>query len=72
MRVRFTAPFDWDPPEMHGRVTIFKPAGFEGSVRRQHGEDAVAAGKAVSLETDHGEASGGRAAPRSSRRRGSD
>ena len=46
MRVQFTAPFDWDPPERKGRVTLhFKP-GLR-IVRRLCGEAAIAAGKAV-------------------------
>lgn len=46
MRVRFTAPFDWDPPERRGRVTIsFKP-GLR-TVRKLCGEAAISAGKAT-------------------------
>lgn len=58
MRVRFTAPFDWDPPELRGKVTLhFKP-GLR-VVRRLCGEAAIQAGKA-----DHGTDQRGGAAPR--------
>lgn len=51
MKVRFTADHDWDVPEFKGRVTIHRPEGWAGTVRRLHGEAAITAGKA--LET-HG------------------
>jgi hypothetical protein len=52
MRVRFTAPFDWDVPEYRGRVTLhFKP-GLR-SVRRLCGEAAIKAGKAVEDGTEN-------------------
>lgn len=47
MRVCFTAPYDWDIPEFKGRVTIARPSGWSGTVKRDHGEAAIAAGKAV-------------------------
>ena len=53
MRVRFTENFDWDPPEKNGRVTLAFKAG-EKTVRRECGEAAIAAGKAVEVGGDDG------------------
>lgn len=49
MRVRFTAPFDWDVPDFNGRVTIHRPSGWVGTVKRDHGEAAIRAGKATDI-----------------------
>lgn len=51
MWVRFTARFDWDPPEFGGRVTWSREAWTVESVRHDHGEAAIAAGKAVKVRT---------------------
>lgn len=50
MQVRFVEDFDWDVPEYNGSVTLARPAGWSGTVKRDHGEAAVKAGKAVALE----------------------
>lgn len=50
MHVRFTATFNFTPPENRLATTRY-PAGFEGSVRRVCGEAAIAAGKAVEIPT---------------------
>jgi len=47
MWVRFTRPFDFDPPERGGRVTIAFAAGAIRFVRRCCGKAALAAGAAV-------------------------
>jgi hypothetical protein len=71
MKVRFTADFDWDVPEFKGRVTLFRPSGWTGTVKRDHGEAAIAAGKAESMEPDDGTQDVSRPAPRSAGRRAS-
>lgn len=53
MRVTFIAPFDWDVPEFNGRVTIHRPMGWVGTVKRDHGEAAIKAGKAVEDGTEN-------------------
>lgn len=61
MRIRFTHPFDWDPPERKGRVTLaFVPG--DRTVRRECGEAAIKAGKAIPLEGDNGAENRGGAA----------
>lgn len=49
MRVRFIAPFDWDPPEKNGRVTLAYTVGVR-TVRRECGKAAIAAGKATEVD----------------------
>lgn len=48
-RVRFTADFDYRPPDAP-RVLIAYKAGMSLTVKRDCAEKAVAAGKAVSLD----------------------
>lgn len=48
MRVRVLADFDWTPPDQP-QVTLALLAGEEKTVRRLHGEAAVAAGKAEEI-----------------------
>lgn len=50
MKVRFTEPYDYTP-SLRPQVTIAFPAGWAGAVKRECGEAAVAAGKAVEIET---------------------
>lgn len=50
MKVRFIAAFDYVPQRFKGRVRVAYPAGYTGTVKRECGEQAVAAGKAESLE----------------------
>lgn len=50
MWVRFSRPYDYTPSRER-RVTIAYPAGFSGSVRRECGAAAVAAGAAVEIDT---------------------
>ena len=50
MRVRFTADFDWAPPERRGLVTLaYRASSAVRLVRRQCGEAAIAAGKAEAV-----------------------
>lgn len=49
MKVRFTADFDYTP-SLRSKVTIAYKARWSGTVKRECGEAAIAAGKAVSLE----------------------
>lgn len=51
MWVRFTASFDWDVPEYGNRVTLAFKSGQVRNVRKQCGEAAIAAGKAVHTST---------------------
>lgn len=52
MWVRFIKDFDWFPPEGRGRFHIAYKAGMIELVRRKCGEDAIAAGAAVSTERE--------------------
>ena len=45
--VRFTADFDWSPPELNGVTTLAYRDGTKALVRRECELAAVAAGKAV-------------------------
>lgn len=49
MRVKFLANHDFRPPERKGRTTIAYKAGWEGTVRRCCGDEAVAKGSAIEL-----------------------
>lgn len=49
MRVRFTEPYDYTP-SANRRVTYAYAAGAEETVKRECGEAAVKAGKAVEIE----------------------
>lgn len=64
MRVRFTEDFDWDPPEKFGKVTLAFKVG-EQTVRRECGEAAIAAGRAVELGGRDGAKDGGGSTSRS-------
>lgn len=48
--VRFTAPFDWTPPERR-QVTVAFPAGHVGRVTRECALAAIAAGRAVRVKS---------------------
>jgi hypothetical protein len=48
MKVKFTAPFDYTP-SLRPQVTYAYRAGWEGTVKRECGAAAVAAGKAVEI-----------------------
>lgn len=50
MKVRFLAPFRYLPSHFKGRVMLAYRPGYVGTVKRECGEQAVAEGKAVSLE----------------------
>jgi len=50
MRVRFTDDFDYTPADDH-RILIEYRKGHELTVKREAGEAAVAAGKAVEIKT---------------------
>lgn len=49
MRVRFTDDFDYTPADDH-RILVEYRKGHELTVKREAGEAAVAAGKAVEVE----------------------
>lgn len=49
MRVRFTEPYDYTPSAAR-RVTYAYAAGAEETVKRECGEAAVKAGKAVEID----------------------
>jgi hypothetical protein len=51
MWIRFTKDFDFSPPERGGRATVSYKAGTKANVRRIAAEAAIAAGKAVVVET---------------------
>lgn len=53
MRVRFTKDFDYTPSQER-RVTIAYKAGHELTVKREAGEAAIAAGRAVEVEPFNG------------------
>ena len=55
-------------PEFNGRVTIHRPAGWEGTIKRDHGEAAIAAGRALALGGDNGTDARRRSVARSSDR----
>ena len=55
MRVRFSADFDYKPTS---QVTIGYRAGMVMTVKRSCGERAIAAGKAVSADTNERPANG--------------
>lgn len=50
MKVRFTADFDYTP-SLKRRVTYAFRAGWSGTVKRECGEAAIAAGTAEEIET---------------------
>lgn len=49
MKVRFTSAYDYTPSRKH-QVTIAYPAGWRGTVKRECGDAAIAAGKAERLD----------------------
>lgn len=59
MRVTFSAPFDYSPAALNGRVTIAYEAGKTYSVTRECGEAAIAAGKASAAPRRRADASEG-------------
>lgn len=59
MRVTFSAPFDFSPAALKGRVTIAYEAGQTYSVTRECGEAAIAAGKATAVPRRRGDATEG-------------
>lgn len=50
VRVEFTAPFNWDPPERRGRTTFSFAAGMVLPVRGTCARAAIAAGCALATD----------------------
>lgn len=59
MKVKFSAPFDFSPAALNGRVTIAYEAGKTYSVTRECGEAAISAGKAQAAPRRRGDAGEG-------------
>lgn len=55
MRVKFNRDYDWTPPDAPASLVAY-PEGYEGTVKREAGEAAVAAGAAVELDPPKREA----------------
>ncbi|MUZ65330.1 hypothetical protein [Agrobacterium vitis] len=49
MRVRFIDDFDYSPSALGGRVTVAYLAGMELTVKRECGDAAISAGRAVEV-----------------------